>query len=70
MSAFFNSTSLFTVLLLSVCTCTYIKLAAPALLKQGPGLLGLCWKFARIGERLSPAVSLACVALGLSKLAS
>jgi hypothetical protein len=26
-----------------------------------PGLMGLMWKFARVGERLSPYVALMCV---------
>ncbi|CAG8767817.1 1885_t:CDS:2, partial [Dentiscutata heterogama] len=42
---------------------------APALLdKNKTGLLGLFWKAARIGERLSPYVSLACIAMAISIL--
>jgi hypothetical protein len=32
------------------------------------GILGIFWKCARIGERLSPYVSLACVAMAVSIL--
>lgn len=30
-----------------------------------PGLMGLAWKFARIGERVSPYVSVLCVLAAL-----
>lgn len=49
-SAFFNFSSLLLVILLSICTCTYIRAAAPGLVdrnKNGP--LGMCFKAARIG---------------------
>ncbi|PWN37121.1 DUF1242-domain-containing protein [Meira miltonrushii] len=64
MSALFNFSSLLLVILLSICTCTYIRAAAPGLVdrnKNGP--LGLVFKAARIGERLSPYVSLACIVM-------
>ena len=32
--------------------------------------LGIFWKAARIGERLSPYVSLACIIMGISILTS
>ncbi|RCI13283.1 hypothetical protein L249_0657 [Ophiocordyceps polyrhachis-furcata BCC 54312] len=62
MSALFNLQSLMLVLLLLTCTSAYIHHMFPRLLdsnKDGP--LGILWKFARIGERMSPYVSLACV---------
>ena len=32
------------------------------------GVLGIAWKFARVGERLSPWVALACVAMAVHTL--
>lgn len=62
MSALFNFQSLLTVLLLLVCTCAYLRSLWPSLLDRNKkGFLGTFWKFARIGERLSPYVALACV---------
>ena len=69
------------VVLLFICTCTYLRLnigflrsfmdkskegSPPARLTRSvPGLL---WKAARIGERASLWVSLACIGLGVSTL--
>ncbi|KAI9491077.1 hypothetical protein BDB00DRAFT_519277 [Zychaea mexicana] len=69
MSAIFNFQSLLLAILLLICTCTYVRAQAPSLIdrnKTGP--LGLFWKAARIGERLSPYVSLACIIMGISIL--
>ncbi|KAI9313754.1 hypothetical protein BX666DRAFT_537336 [Dichotomocladium elegans] len=69
MSAIFNFQSLLLAVLLLICTCTYVRAQAPSLLdrnKTGP--LGLFWKAARIGERLSPYVSFACFMMGISIL--
>ncbi|RHZ87799.1 hypothetical protein Glove_30g24 [Diversispora epigaea] len=69
MSALFNFQSLLLVILLTICTCTFVKAQAPAILnKNKSGFLGLFWKAARIGERLSPYVSLACIAMAISIL--
>ena len=52
-------------LLLFICTCTYVKMKAPQLMDPyRTGLRGLFWKAARIGERLSPWVSVSCLAFG------
>ncbi|EFX04407.1 transmembrane protein 167 precursor [Grosmannia clavigera kw1407] len=67
MSALFNFQSLLLVLLLLICTSTYVHQMFPALLdnrKQGP--MGVFWKGARIGERLSPYISLCCVLMAIS----
>ena len=32
------------------------------------GVLGIFWKFARVGERLSPYVSLCCVVMAVSEV--
>lgn len=69
MSALFNFQSLLLVILLVVCTCTYIKAQAPTLLDRNKtGVLGLFWKAARIGERLSFYVALACIAMAINIL--
>ncbi|RKP20124.1 DUF1242-domain-containing protein, partial [Rozella allomycis CSF55] len=68
-SALFNFQSLLTVLLLLVCTCSYIHAQTPALLdRHKTGFLGLFWKASRIGERLSFYVSLSCVLMGIQIL--
>ncbi|RIA90424.1 hypothetical protein C1645_693558, partial [Glomus cerebriforme] len=69
-SALFNFQSLLLVILLAICTCTFVKAQAPTLLDRNKTgyLLGLFWKAARIGERLSPYVSLACIAMAISIL--
>ncbi|KAK0521156.1 hypothetical protein OC834_006773 [Tilletia horrida] len=62
MSALFNFQSLLLVILLTICTCTYVRASAPGLIDRNKqGFLGLFFKGARIGERLSPYVSLACL---------
>ncbi|WVR05387.1 hypothetical protein IAU60_002401 [Kwoniella sp. DSM 27419] len=69
MSALFNFQSLLLVLLLLICTCTYVRGAAPGLVDRNrEGFLGLFFKCARIGERLSPYVSLACVAMAVTMM--
>jgi len=67
MSALFNFQSLLLVLLLLICTCTYVRGTAPGLIDRNrEGFLGLFFKCARIGERLSPYVSLACIAMAIT----
>ncbi|EFN59023.1 hypothetical protein CHLNCDRAFT_19165 [Chlorella variabilis] len=66
MSALFNFSSFVVVLLLTICTCTYVKGKAPYLLNERTGFRGLFWKFARVGERLSPWVSIACMFMAFS----
>jgi len=64
MSALFNFQSLLLVILLVICTCTYLRATAPSLIDRNKnGVFGLFWKFARIGERLSPYVAIACVTM-------
>ncbi|EYC22072.1 hypothetical protein Y032_0018g3699 [Ancylostoma ceylanicum] len=60
-SAIFNFQSLISVILLLICTCAYIRSFAPKLIDRNKeGLLGIFWKLARIGERLSPWVAVSC----------
>ncbi|XP_031106261.1 protein kish, partial [Ipomoea triloba] len=54
------------VVLLGICTCTYVKMHFPALLEQRTGFRGFFWKAARIGERLSPWVAVGCLTMGVS----
>jgi len=65
MAAFFNFQSILTILVLLICTCAYIHSHIPSLLdKNKTGFLGLFWKAARIGERLSPYVAIFAASLG------
>ncbi|ODQ81507.1 hypothetical protein BABINDRAFT_170278 [Babjeviella inositovora NRRL Y-12698] len=71
MSALFNFQSLLQVILLLICTCTYIHSSWSALLDNNKtGVRGVFWKFARIGERLSPYVSICCILMAFSQLRS
>ncbi|XWS63840.1 hypothetical protein CRYUN_Cryun06bG0136300 [Craigia yunnanensis] len=49
MSALFNFHSFLTVVLLGICTCTFLKMQFPAILEQRTGFRGFFWKAARIG---------------------
>ncbi|KXG21625.2 hypothetical protein SORBI_3009G089101 [Sorghum bicolor] len=49
MSALFNFNTFLTVVLLVICTCTYIKMQFPAILNDRTGFRGFFWKAARIG---------------------
>ncbi|XP_057511353.1 uncharacterized protein LOC130793592 isoform X2 [Actinidia eriantha] len=67
MSALFNFHSFLTVVLLVICTCTYLKMQFPTLLEQKTcRFRGFFWKAARIGERLSPWVAAGCFTMGVS----
>ena len=66
MTALFNFQSLLTVVLLSVCTATYLRPRFPAYIDpRKPGFTGLFGRFAVIGERLSPYISLGCFIMAL-----
>jgi len=68
-SALFSFPSLLLVLLLLICTSTYLHSVLPSILDRNKeGLLGIFWKFARIGERLSPYVGVCCVIMAVSLL--
>ncbi|ORY20599.1 S-adenosylmethionine-dependent methyltransferase [Naematelia encephala] len=69
MTALFNFQSLLLVFLLLICTCTYVRGAAPGLVDRNrEGFMGVFFKCARIGERLSPYVSLACIIMAVSMI--
>lgn len=66
MTALFNFQSLITVLLLSICTATYLRPRFPSYIdNKKPGFPGLFGRFAVIGERLSPYISLGCLIMAL-----
>ncbi|AQK69827.1 hypothetical protein ZEAMMB73_Zm00001d015970 [Zea mays] len=52
MSALFNFHSFVTVVLLLICTCTYLKMHFPSLLIRRTGFRGFFWKAARIALRV------------------
>nr|ABV22162.1 conserved small protein [Perkinsus chesapeaki] len=69
MSALFNFQSLLTVLLLTICTCTLLRPKFPSFIdNHKPGFVGFFGRFAVIGERLSPYVSLACIIMAVVTL--
>ncbi|XP_055613314.1 protein kish-A [Uranotaenia lowii] len=69
MSAIFNFQSLLSVILLLICTCAYLRSLLPSLIDRNKtGMLGIFWKLARIGERKSPWVAVACVLMAASIL--
>ncbi|TIA82202.1 hypothetical protein E3P77_01382 [Wallemia ichthyophaga] len=50
-SALFNFQSLLLVIILLICTCAYIRATFPGLIDRNKhGLLGMFYKFARIGQ--------------------
>ncbi|RAL65391.1 hypothetical protein DID88_000959 [Monilinia fructigena] len=68
MSALFNFQSALLVLLLLICTSAYAHQLFPSIMdrnKEGT-FTGLFWKCARIGERLSPYISVCCVVMAVS----
>ncbi|CAI7843233.1 unnamed protein product [Closterium sp. NIES-54] len=68
LSALFDFQAFLSVVLLVICTCTYVKIHFPNLLQQKTGFRGFFWKAARIGERLSPWVAVCCMTMGLYTL--
>ncbi|SCV15443.1 Protein kish [Nakaseomyces glabratus] len=72
MSALFNFASLLQVILLLICSCTYIHTQWPSLLDRykNHDILGAFWKMARIGERASPYVSVACILMAINQFNS
>lgn len=69
MTALFNFQSLLLVILLTICTSTYVHAIFPTFMNNHKqGFVGIFWKAARIGERLSPYMSLCCVFMAVSML--
>ncbi|CAH1381035.1 unnamed protein product, partial [Tenebrio molitor] len=68
-SALFNFQSLLSVVLLVICTCAYLRALFPSIIDRNKvGLMGTFWKCARIGERKSPWVAVACLVMAFSVL--
>ncbi|XP_031626343.1 protein kish [Contarinia nasturtii] len=69
MSALFNFQSLLSVILLLICTCTYLRSFFPSIIDRNKtGAMGTFWKLARIGERKSPYVAVCCIMMAASIL--
>ncbi|KEQ88058.1 S-adenosylmethionine-dependent methyltransferase, partial [Aureobasidium pullulans EXF-150] len=65
-SALFNFQSLLLVILLFICTCSYTHGVFPAIMdKHKDGFTSVFWRAARIGERLSPYISVCCVVMAV-----
>ncbi|RWS30909.1 protein kish-A-like protein, partial [Leptotrombidium deliense] len=68
-SALFNFQSLLAVILLLICSCTFVRAIFPAIIDRNKtGILGIFWKCARIGERKSPYVALCCITMAFTIL--
>ncbi|KAF2185652.1 transmembrane protein-like protein 167 precursor [Zopfia rhizophila CBS 207.26] len=67
MTALFNFQSLLLVILLTICTSTYLHYVFPGIIDRNKDnyVVNVFWKCARIGERLSPYVSLCCVVMAV-----
>jgi len=53
-------------ILLFICGCAFLHELMPSLLnKYKTGFSGIFWKSARVGERLSPYISVACVVMAI-----
>ncbi|KAJ5794375.1 hypothetical protein N7457_000974, partial [Penicillium paradoxum] len=66
-SALFNFQSLLLVILLIICTSSYAHSIMPGIMDRNQtGIFGIFWKCARVGERLSPYVSICCVLMAVS----
>ncbi|MES1908482.1 MAG: hypothetical protein MHM6MM_001410 [Cercozoa sp. M6MM] len=62
----FSFTSVLTMLLLAICTCTFLRERFPSWTDAHKrGIRGLPWKFARIGERISPVIAVSCAVMAL-----
>ncbi|KAF0977492.1 hypothetical protein FDP41_003484 [Naegleria fowleri] len=69
MSALFNFESLILSVLLLICTSAYIHAYKASWLDdRKQGFVGIFWKCARVGERLSPWISLICIFMAMRLL--
>jgi hypothetical protein len=68
MTALFNFHSLLLVILLTICTSTYAHYVFPGIMDRNKAnpFVSPVWKAARVGERLSPYVAVACVVMAVS----
>mmetsp|Transcript_14768 Transcript_14768/g.51434 ORF Transcript_14768/g.51434 Transcript_14768/m.51434 type:complete len:86 (-) Transcript_14768:389-646(-) len=78
LGAFFDFSRLLVVVTLLICTCAYLhegtRMAYSTMEQWNPknnprpGIAGVAWKFARIGERKSQFVAGACLVLAFHML--
>lgn len=69
MSALFDFSSLLVVVLLFICTCTYVRHFMPSWIDRWKtGFAGIPWKAARIGERKSGYVAVFCIFLAVQTI--
>ena len=83
MSALFDFPSLIIVILLFICSTSFLRALYPSIFTtksaednatststatQHRGLYGICWKASRIGERLSPAIAVTCIIMAFHVL--
>jgi hypothetical protein len=70
MSALFDFPSMLVVILLFICSMTFLRSLRPNIFNSGnpagggaqhTGFTGIAWKVSRIGERLSPYVGGCCI---------
>ena len=69
MSALFDFPSMLIVVMLFICSMTFLRSLRPNIFNSGTsgsgaqhtGFTGIAWKVSRIGERLSPYVGGCCV---------
>eukprot|EP00443_Scrippsiella_acuminata_P074434 CAMPEP_0115509014 /NCGR_PEP_ID=MMETSP0271-20121206/72619_1 /TAXON_ID=71861 /ORGANISM="Scrippsiella trochoidea, Strain CCMP3099" /LENGTH=68 /DNA_ID=CAMNT_0002938815 /DNA_START=36 /DNA_END=239 /DNA_ORIENTATION=+ len=67
MSAVFDFQGLLVVVLLMICTCSYLRPRLGNFIHpKASGFLGVFGRFAVIGDRLSPFVSGACVTMAMT----
>ena len=65
----FNLQSLLVVVLLATCTATYLRPRLPSYIDPKlAGFPGLFGKFAVVGDRLSPYISLGCFVMAIVTL--
>ncbi len=65
----FSLSSVVVSLLLAICTSTYLRPRLPDYINpKGVGFNGMFGRFAVVGERLSPAVCVMCVAMAFVTL--
>lgn len=69
MSALFNFLGFLTIILLTICTASYLREIFPNYIDQHrKGFKGIIRKFAVIGDRLSPWVSACCLIFAAANL--
>ena len=74
MSALFDFSSLLVVVLLIICSTTFMRSLYPTIFtdKVNPakheGLIGICWKASRVGERISEYVAVCCFIMAIHLL--